>query len=597
MIVKYNKFLIFLAIPLLLFLGLIPSSYATCCGNKCNLDIYVKDNHGNLMDADVYVNGVFKGHNSHIVVELDDGTYTVTAEKPDYDYDSEIVTCSCGDTKRVDLTLNRRYEENRLEAGDLDVTPDEICRYEYRGIELSIPVTLRSGHDNIKVTVRFYAEEDNGDWNFIGKDEKELDVDQTRTFEIDYYYNYDDLDEGSHDIKAVIEAEDIRINEFGSLDIKDCGREERPIVNVGSIELYPSNPDKGDVVQVKVPVTLESGDSERVYVYAYIDNDKFFTTNKFLNEDMTERFSFTFDTDDYSTGSHTIRVTAKVNTKTDSSTRSFTIGKTFAEKQTHCLSIDNIRTDKPIQPGITVKVLADVLSCGEADENEVKVKVEAFGKTYYTGFFDVVSGQTKEVFIPISVPEDVSGKQTIKVTAWNERTTDTFSKDFVVSTGIPFIEIKKEFIVETCKTEKITFTVVNTGDVSDVFTLKVTGPSAEWITGISGTVSLEPNERKTITAYAAIPCDTESGFYEFTITAEGSPNYSATSSIRVIKTWSWPMFALPTGFFWLAILSWIPLLLLILLIIFIIFLLLLLFSGRYNDRRRPMFECKNGCGC
>jgi len=585
MMVKYTKFIMFLVASLFLLIGSITTVFAST--GKCNLDIYVWDQDDNALEANIYVNDSYEGFNDYLTVEVDEGTHTVEATKSGYNPDSETVTCSCGETKRVDLKLNIENEEIRIELGNLDVDPDDICRDEYETVDLSIPVTLESGPDNTEVTARFYVEED-GDWDYIGKDEREMDEGQTRTFEIEYDYEADDLDEGRHDVKVVVEAEDVKITEYGDLDVDDCNGEAR--VNVGYITLEPSGPDKGDIVEVKVFVTLESSedDSERVYVYAYIDDDKFYTTSKILDEDETERFRFTFDTDDYSTGSHKIKVKAKVDDETDTSTRTFTIGRIFGEEPGHCLAIDNIRTDKLLQPGLSVKVLIDVMSCGDADEDEVKAKLEAFSKTYYTGFFDIVSRQTKEVFVPISVPDDISGKQTIKVTVWNYEATDTWSKDFVVSTGIPFIEIKKEFAVEECETDKITFVVVNTGEVSDTFSLKVTGPVAEWITGVPEAITLEPDERNTITAYVSVPCDTELGYYEFTVTAEGSPKYSATSNIRVVRPWRWPMLALPTGLFagtW----AWLPWLIILLVIIFIV--VLLAFVGEtYISRRRPMFE-------
>ncbi len=594
MIVKHIMFGIFLTAFLFLLLGSIPSVHA-CCEINCILDIYVWDQDDNALEANIHVDDSYEDYNDHLTVEVDEGTYTIKATKPGYDSDSETVTCLCDETKRIDLTLDRENDDIRIELDDLDVDPDEICEDEDETVELSVRVTLKSGPDNTEVTARFYVEED-GDWDYIGKDEKKLDEDETRTFEIDYEYNANDLEEGRHDVKVVVEAGDAKKTEYADLDIEDCDNGLR--INVGYIDLDPLNPDKGDIVQVKVPITLESSDdSERVYVYAYIDDDKFYQTSKILDEDETERFKFTFDTDDYSTRSHTIKVKAKVDSETDTSTRSFYIGKTYGEEPNHCLSIENIRIDKPLQPGETVKVLVDVMSCGDADEDGIKAKIEAFSKVYYTGFFDIVTGQTKEVFNSISVPDNASGKQTIKVTVWNDETSDSWSKDFVVSTGIPFIEIKREFAVEECKTEKIKFTVVNTGEVSDTFSLKVTGPVAEWITGVPEAVSLDADERKTVTAYVNIPCDTELGYYEFTVTAEGSPKYSVTSTIHVVKPWTWPMLTLPTGFFWFAgIWTWLPWLLLLLLIVFIIFLLVV-FGETYNSRRRPMFDCKDGHGC
>jgi len=301
--------MVFLIASLFLLLSFIPTVYASCW--KCELDVYVWDQDDNALEANVYVNESYQGYNDHITVEVDEGTYTVEATKPGYDPDSETVTCPCGETKRVDLKLNKESEEIGIEIGSLDVDPDEICIDEDETIDLSIPVTLESGPDNTEVTARFYVEEDD-DWDYIGKDEKDLDEGQTRTLEIEYDYDADDLDEGRHDVKVVVAAGDVKITEYADLDVEDCNGESR--VNVGYINLEPSDPDKGDIVEVKVFVTLESSedDSDRVYVYAYIDDDKFYTTSKILDEDETERFRFTFDTDDYSTGSHKIKVKAKV---------------------------------------------------------------------------------------------------------------------------------------------------------------------------------------------------------------------------------------------------------------------------------------------
>lgn len=596
MMVKHIGLIVFLIASL--FLVLTPTPIVSACGTgKCELDIYIWDESHDALPANIHVDGSFEDYDDYLFLEVDAGTHTVEATRSGYDSDSATVTCSEFETKRIDLTLNDDDNDDiQLEVYDLDVDPDEVCVDEDETIELSVRVKLESGPDNTEVTARFYIEED-GDWDYIGKDEQDMDEDQTRTFGIDYDYDAHDLDEEQHDVKVVVAAGDEKVTSYGDLDIEDCDNGESR-VNVGYINLDPSNPDKGDIVEVKVYVTLESSedDSDRVYVYAYIDDDKFYTTSEILDEDETERFRFTFDTDDYSSGSHKIKVKAKVDDETDTSTRSFTIGKIFGDEPDHCLSIDNIRVDKPLQPGLSAKVLIDVMSCGDADEDEIKAKVEAFSKTHYTGLFDIVSRQTKEVFIPISVPDDASGLQTIKVTVWNDKTTDTWSKDFVVATGTPFIELKKEFQVEECETEKITFVVVNTGEVADTFILSVSGPVAEWITGIPEAINLEPDERKTITAYVAVPCDTELGYYEFTVTAEGSPKYSATSNVKVVRPWAWPVFSLPTGLFFTGIWAWLPWLLLLLLIIFILFLLLVL-GGTYNSRRRPMFDCKDGCGC
>jgi uncharacterized membrane protein len=301
-----------------------------------------------------------------------------------------------------------------------------------------------------------------------------------------------------------------------------------------------------------------------------------------LYEDLGSRkFKFTIDTDEYSVGTHEIKVKATVNSFVDISRRSFVIGHIYAKEPERCLVIEDIRVTEPLQPGSRIKVYADVMSCGEEDEVNNKAKLEAFSKTYYTGYFDVPAGESREIFFTITVPDDASGKQTFKLTVWNDETSDKWKKDFAVSIGIPFIEIEREFSVEECKTKRITFDVLNTGDVWDTFAIKVIGSAADWVIGMPEAITLEPDERKTITAYISVPCDTEPGYYELTITAEGSSKYSVTSTVHVIKRWAWRVKLLPLEMFAL-----ISLVLLVLLLISVLWL----YRISIESRRKPMFE-------
>jgi len=243
---------------LFLLLGLIPSVHA-CGAGECDLDIYVWDQDDDALDANIYVDDSFEDYDDHITITVDVGTHTIEARKSDYDSDSVTITCSEYETEKVDLTLHREADEDEdisLDLDDLEVDPDEICEDEDETIELSIPVKLESGPDNTRVIVRFYVEDDDGDWDYIGKDEKELDEDQRKTFEIDYEYDADDLEDGRHDVKAVVAAGDEIETEYARLDVEDCNGDDLRI-NVDYINLDPSDPDKGDIVEVKVPVTLE----------------------------------------------------------------------------------------------------------------------------------------------------------------------------------------------------------------------------------------------------------------------------------------------------------------------------------------------------
>ena len=201
----------------------------------------------------------------------------------------------------------------------------------------------------------------------------------------------------------------------------------------------------------------------------------------------------------------------------------------------------------------------------------------------------------------VSVPEDTEGKTTFDVRTWNAHTTDTWSKDFIVYTGVPFIDIKHEFVIGQCNNQKISFDLINTGEVSDTFSLTVTGPAAEWMTGIPTEVFLNAGEKKTITAYINVPCYAELGFHEFTVTAEGSPKYSVTSKINVVRHWVWPTFKFPefpSGLFvgFLGVFAWLPWFLIILLILFLL-ILLIAYGTNINSRKKPMFDCMTNHGC
>jgi hypothetical protein len=73
----------------------------------CYLDIYVKDNYGNPLDASIYVDGSYLTYASHTQTQVLVGSHTVSASRSGYSFDSETVSCSCGETKRVDLVLSK----------------------------------------------------------------------------------------------------------------------------------------------------------------------------------------------------------------------------------------------------------------------------------------------------------------------------------------------------------------------------------------------------------------------------------------------------------------------------------------------------------
>lgn len=569
---------------------------------SCALDIYVKDQDGNSIDGNIYVDGSYKIYGNYLHIEGPVATHTAEVRRDGYNSDSSSITFTYSETKRVDLTLRKMEEGVKLSLSDFEVNPDTICtdgyEYDYRNknIELSVHVNLEHGHDNTFVTTKFYVEDNDGNWHYIDKDDEYLDRGQTKTFSVDFDYYNDFLNEGVHDVRARVEAEGVIENIYSELDVR-CKYEKetygRQTIEVGSISLNNEFPNFGDVIIASAPITLNYDYyNEKVYVKGYLDNNLIRSESMVFDGYDAQTFQFTIDTGRYSTGPHTVIVKAEFGDKTDTSTRTFSSSPVgyYARGKENCLSIDKIWTDGDLMPGESNRVNVRVMNCGTRYEKNVNMKLEAFSKTYYTGEFDIPPGSSKDAFVTITVPEDALGKQTFKLTVWNGYTSDTWSKDFNVFTGEPFIEIQPEFKIEDCQSNRISFNVINNGKVSDTFTISLTGSGAEWITGVSETITLNSGERKTVNAYMSIPCNTNPGFYEFTINAKGSPEYSATSTIQVVKP-----FGFPTGLFagWL---FWLPWLLIIIVILILLILFLMGFGSIMNNRRKPMFDCK-GHGC
>jgi len=488
----------------------------------------------------------------------------------------------------TDEDSNYFYIDEGIEIviDDFDVDPSTVCIDESETVELSVKVNLEKGPDDTLVTAKFYVHDGNN-WDYIGKDEEHLDEDDTKTLRVDYDYEEDDLDEGSHEVKVVVEANDIKETEYSTLYVEDCFQTMDNNVEVGFISLSTEYPQTIDRLSFSVPITLHSADSlpTDVYLRAYVDN-KLTDSKTFRFYHLeTKTYTFNIDTRQYGSGTHNIEVRANIDSITDISTRDFIIDLGIPGT-THCLSINNIWVDTPLKAGEKVIVNVRVSNCGSSTEYNIKTSLTAFSKTYFADIYSILPGMDREVQFTIQIPDDAEGTTTFNTRVYDSYTSDTKSKDFTinVNVGIPSIQIKPEYLVKVCESKEIDFQVINTGEVSATFALIIEGQASDWIVGVPEFITLEPDKRETVKAYANIPCETPEGFYQFTVTAKDSQKYSVSSNLHVTKGWTWLM---PTGFFTgiTSILFWLPWVLLFILIVFIYFI----YVTSLRKRRKPMF--------
>ena len=336
-----------------------------------------------------------------------------------------------------------------------------------------------------------------------------------------------------------------------------------------------------------MPIELEEAPDfpQNVYVKAYIDNNLEYTTTMTYYDEEIRVFKFTFDSCDYSTGTHNVRVEAKVDSVTDSSSKSFVISDChiYFDYKSHCLDVEKIWTNKPIQPDEDVRVYAKITNCGTEYESGMRANLEAFDMVMFNGMFTLPKGGSQEISFNLHVPEDAAGTEPFVVRTWSSYTSDVLVKEFTVYTGVPLIDIESVHKVEKGKIEKIEFDVLNVGEVTDTFTLELSGYASNWMTGMPPEITLEPDQRKTVEVYVNVPREVENGDYQFTVAAEGSPRYAVTSTLRVVEGFKWPsLTGMFVGVAWCALLPWLLLLLLLLFLIpFLIWLL-----SRKGIRRR-----------
>jgi len=479
-------------------------------------------------------------------------------------------------------------EDVELKIISTDVDSDRVCENDDRTIELSARVKLEEGDDNTLVKVKFYIEDNDGDWNYIGSDSERLDKDETRTLKINYYYDEYDLEVGTHEVKFVAIADGEQDIDYDYLYIRDCedyDDYDDYDIDVKEIVLDPEFPKRCEIVLVTVPIELEEAEDfpENVYVKAYIDSNLEYSTTIRYYDEETRVFKFSFDTCNHNIGTHSIRIEARVNGVSDSSYKSFTITDKhwYPDYKNHCLDVEKIWTNKPIQPDEDVRVYVKVTNCGTETESGIRGNMEAFGMIVPDGMFNLPEGGSQEVSFNLHTPENAAGTESFVVRFWSSYTSDILIKDFVVYTGIPIIEIEPVQKVQKNKLEKIEFDVINVGDVTDTFTLELSGYASNWMTGMQPEITLEPDQRKTVEVYVNVPGEVESGDYQFTASAEGSPRYAVTSTLRVVEKFKMPSFNLTGLFVGIGLCAWLPWLLLLLALL--LFLLWFLF-GRGTKR-------------
>ncbi len=494
-----------------------------------------------------------------------------------------------------------------ISIGNLDVSPSTICQNRDESIEFSIPVTLRSGRDNTEILATFWVEDNNGALFQVDSERRTLDVGETRTFVGNFFYRSGRFDLGTHDVKVIVEDSESE-TEFSNLRVVSCAFIPGDNIDVGAIRLSPEFPDQGDIVLGTVPITLKQATRlpRDVTVTVKVDGSVITTTSIHFLSLITQTLQFTINTNLYSIGTHTVEVIATSEGVTDSSLKTFTIGPIppiTPGAPLHCLVAEDVWSNKPLRDGQNFDFTARIRNCGTSSESITQIRIEGFETTATAAGFFLSSNQRRDVTFTVFIPDEFFGQTTVKVRVTSPHATDELSKDFIVQSGFPVLEVKPEYRVNECKVYSITFDIINTGEVEDTFVITASDSAASsWFSNLPLEITLKGKQRKTIEAFVNVPCGTEPGIYSFTLTAKGSPDYSVTTSFRVVKPFVFPTIIFPTGLF-VTVPVWLPWLVIALFLLLVLFAIIFFLTRRkikitifYNSRKIPE-RCLGPHGC
>ncbi len=487
----------------------------------------------------------------------------------------------------VMITVKPQQSTFKIDVFDADASPSSINE----GDDISVNGNVRlvdapTGQHLVSVKMYIDGEEKDSETLFLSKDQ---------TSPVSFKFSTSGLSDGVHITKITASVDTVSDQETDNFEIE----KQIEFVLIDDFEVTPSGicADENEVFDISVRVGLKDKEKDRIRAMFFVEDDdnNFFyigEDEKVLENDDSETFSTTYDYEafDLIPGTHEVKVIVensgreteytKISLKDCGGIRRDRVD-VLGVKPEHCLRVDNLWTYDKLKPEGLAEIKTRISNCGRSTETGISTSLEAFGRTNFISPFSLGVDQKKDLAFTIEVPKNAEDEVKMKSSVVNRFSSDSLSKQFSVLDGIPFIEIKKEYDVDICESERIRFDVTNRGEVKDVFNLRVSGESAEWFIVVPQDVELKPKEKRTIEAYVDVPCDIRKDIYQFSVTASGSPTYTASSSLNARKIFSLP------DWFWLTLLA---------LFLLLLILAVIMFYNPRNNRKRPE-GCMGPHGC
>jgi uncharacterized membrane protein len=191
----------------------------------------------------------------------------------------------------------------------------------------------------------------------------------------------------------------------------------------------------------------------------------------------------------------------------------------------------------------TVDFIVTVNNTGQGNDTYA-ISVEGTGAPWTsTGHSSVTvpEGSEGEVVVQVAVPSDADeGAYLVNVTAT--------SSDGVTSAGVTLtVNVLVDGVTvvgavdfeETWPDEAVSFefTVTNTGQGPDIFTLVLEGTQPGWGGISNGVLALEEGASETVTVEVTAPTDPAEGFYDFVLRATSANGITTATAQTSVKIW------------------------------------------------------------
>ncbi len=456
------------------------------------------------------------------------------------------VTDNSGGTDIDSVIITVLPKRASIDVFNVDVSPSTVDGSDHITISASIKLLeISSGEHSVSVKMYIDGDEKDSETLFLKKD-------QVRS--VSFEFATRGLSEGMHKAKIVATVDSVSDQETDSFEVE----KQIEFVSIDDFQVSPSSicADENEAFDISARVELKNEEKDRVRAMFLIeddDNNFFFIGDdeKVLEKGDEKTFSTTYDYEafDLSPGTHEAKIIVENNGRETEFTK-FELKDcggirkdrvdVLGVKPEHCLKVEDVWTFDKLKPGKSADINVRISNCGRDTESGVNTNLEVFGKTHSITPFSLGSDKKKDVIFTIDVPRNADGITKMKSSVANRFTEDSLSREFNILNGVPFINVKKEQVVNICETNKVEFSVVNKGEIEDIFALKVTGEAGEWFSAVPNYAELKPKETKKVEAFVDVPCDAKEGTYQFTLTASGSPDYLVTSSLKAVKVFSLP---------------------------------------------------------